>query len=70
TERPGEKVAYYKIANHYKWALDELFIKHDFRRVIILEDDMEIAPDFFDYFKAAAKLLDTDKTIMVVYSWN
>ena len=23
--------------DHYKWALDELFIKHDFRRVIILE---------------------------------
>uniref|UniRef100_A0A453Q8Z7 Alpha-1,3-mannosyl-glycoprotein 2-beta-N-acetylglucosaminyltransferase n=2 Tax=Aegilops tauschii subsp. strangulata TaxID=200361 RepID=A0A453Q8Z7_AEGTS len=70
TERPGENVAYYKIANHYKWALDELFIKHDFRRVIILEDDMEIAPDFFDYFEAAAKLLDTDKSIMAVSSWN
>ncbi|VAI63907.1 unnamed protein product [Triticum turgidum subsp. durum] len=70
TERPGENIAYYKIANHYKWALDELFIKHDFRRVIILEDDMEIAPDFFEYFEAAAKLLDTDKSIMAVSSWN
>uniref|UniRef100_A0A0D9Z0M9 Alpha-1,3-mannosyl-glycoprotein 2-beta-N-acetylglucosaminyltransferase n=1 Tax=Oryza glumipatula TaxID=40148 RepID=A0A0D9Z0M9_9ORYZ len=60
TERPGELIAYYKIAKHYKWALDELFIKHNFARVIILEDDMEIAPDFFDYFEAAAKLLDND----------
>jgi hypothetical protein len=24
-------------------------------------DDMEIAPDFFDYFEAAAALLDKDK---------
>lgn len=24
-------------------------------------DDMEIAPDFFDYFEAAAALLDQDK---------
>ncbi|KAG0520120.1 hypothetical protein BDA96_08G046200 [Sorghum bicolor] len=70
TERPGELTAYYKIAKHYKWALDNLFIKHNFARVIILEDDMEIAPDFFEYFEAAAKLLDNDKTIMAVSSWN
>uniref|UniRef100_A0A0E0K7E0 Alpha-1,3-mannosyl-glycoprotein 2-beta-N-acetylglucosaminyltransferase n=1 Tax=Oryza punctata TaxID=4537 RepID=A0A0E0K7E0_ORYPU len=31
---------------------------------------MQIAPDFFDYFEAAAKLLDNDKTIMAVSSWN
>ncbi|XP_024017655.1 alpha-1,3-mannosyl-glycoprotein 2-beta-N-acetylglucosaminyltransferase isoform X2 [Morus notabilis] len=70
TERPGELIAYYKISRHYKWALDELFYKHSFSRVIILEDDMEIAPDFFDYFEAAAALLDKDKSIMAVSSWN
>ncbi|XP_061355719.1 alpha-1,3-mannosyl-glycoprotein 2-beta-N-acetylglucosaminyltransferase [Gastrolobium bilobum] len=70
TERPGELIAYYKIARHYKWALDQLFYKHNFSRVIILEDDMEIAPDFFDYFEAAAILLDKDKSIMAVSSWN
>ncbi|KAK1324901.1 Alpha-1,3-mannosyl-glycoprotein 2-beta-N-acetylglucosaminyltransferase [Acorus calamus] len=46
-ERPGELIAYYKIAH-----------------------DMEIAPDFFEYFEAAANLLDSDKTIMAVSSWN
>lgn len=70
TERPGELIAYYKIASHYKWALDQLFYKHNFSKVIILEDDMEIAPDFFDYFEAGANLLDTDKTIMAISSWN
>ncbi|CAJ1972934.1 unnamed protein product [Sphenostylis stenocarpa] len=70
TERPGELIAYYKIARHYKWALDQLFYKHNFSRVIILEDDMDIAPDFFDYFEAAAALLDKDKSIMAVSSWN
>ncbi|AQK43231.1 Alpha-13-mannosyl-glycoprotein 2-beta-N-acetylglucosaminyltransferase [Zea mays] len=69
TERPGELTAYYKIAKHYKWALDNLFIKHNFARVIILEDDMEIAPDFFDYFEAAAKLLDNDKYVMLLYAF-
>ncbi|KAL0764034.1 hypothetical protein Bca101_080185 [Brassica carinata] len=70
TERPGELIAYYKIARHYKWALDQLFYKHKFSRVIILEDDMEIAPDFFDYFEAAARLMDRDETIMAASSWN
>ncbi|CAN1805208.1 Alpha-1,3-mannosyl-glycoprotein 2-beta-N-acetylglucosaminyltransferase [Linum perenne] len=60
-DNPGELIAYYKIARHYKWALDQLFYKHKFNRVIILEDDMEIAPDFFQYFEAAASLLDKDK---------
>ncbi|KAL6270981.1 hypothetical protein ACE6H2_027892 [Prunus campanulata] len=70
TDRPGELIAYYKIARHYKWALDGLFYKHNFSQVIILEDDMEIAPDFFDYFESAAALLDKDKSIMAVSSWN
>ncbi|PIA56872.1 hypothetical protein AQUCO_00700911v1, partial [Aquilegia coerulea] len=70
TERAGELIAYYKIASHYKWALDELFYKHNFSRVIILEDDMEISVDFFDYFEAAATLLENDKTILAVSSWN
>ncbi|XP_019266398.1 PREDICTED: alpha-1,3-mannosyl-glycoprotein 2-beta-N-acetylglucosaminyltransferase isoform X1 [Nicotiana attenuata] len=70
TERPGELIAYYKIARHYKWALDQLFYKHNFSRVIILEDDMEIAPDFFDFFEAGATLLDRDKSIMAISSWN
>ncbi|CAN1805205.1 Alpha-1,3-mannosyl-glycoprotein 2-beta-N-acetylglucosaminyltransferase [Linum perenne] len=69
-DNPGELIAYYKIARHYKWALDQLFYKHKFNRVIILEDDMEIAPDFFQYFEAAASLLDKDKSIMAVSSWN
>ncbi|XP_071715560.1 alpha-1,3-mannosyl-glycoprotein 2-beta-N-acetylglucosaminyltransferase-like [Rutidosis leptorrhynchoides] len=70
TERPGELIAYYKIARHYKWALDQLFYKHNFNRVIILEDDMEISPDFFSYFEAGADLLDKDKSIMAISSWN
>ncbi|XP_028068181.1 alpha-1,3-mannosyl-glycoprotein 2-beta-N-acetylglucosaminyltransferase-like isoform X4 [Camellia sinensis] len=32
--------------------------------------DMEISPDFFDYFEAAVALLESDKSIMAVSSWN
>uniref|UniRef100_A0A803LGS7 Alpha-1,3-mannosyl-glycoprotein 2-beta-N-acetylglucosaminyltransferase n=1 Tax=Chenopodium quinoa TaxID=63459 RepID=A0A803LGS7_CHEQI len=64
------KVPTFYIPGHYKWALDKLFYKHNFSKVIILEDDMEIAPDFFEYFEAAAGLLDRDRSIMAVSSWN
>ncbi|CAM6100795.1 unnamed protein product [Calypogeia fissa] len=69
TPRPAPHLlAYYKIASHYKWALSKLF--SEFQRVIILEDDMEIAPDFFDYFEATGALLDNDMSLMAVSSWN
>jgi len=29
-----------------------------------ISDDMDIAPDFFDYFEAAATLLDKDKYVL------
>lgn len=31
---------------------------------LLKTDDMEIAPDFFDYFEAAAALLEKDKYVM------
>ncbi|CAM6034403.1 unnamed protein product [Sphagnum compactum] len=70
TARPGEIIAYYKIASHYRWALTQLFNKRKFERVIILEDDMEIAPDFFKYFEATSHLLDNDRTLLAVSAWN
>ncbi|CAN0542781.1 unnamed protein product, partial [Ectocarpus sp. 12 AP-2014] len=39
-------------------------------KVIILEEDLEIAPDFFEYFSAMAPLLDSDETLMAVSAWN
>ncbi|KAG0557639.1 hypothetical protein KC19_11G145500 [Ceratodon purpureus] len=70
TRNPGEMVAYYKIARHYKFALSELFDVRGFQKVIILEDDMEIAPDFFEYFEATSTVLDCDKSVVAVSSWN
>ena len=35
-----------------------------------LQDDMELAPDFFTYFEAMAPLLDADNMLMCISSWN
>ena len=37
-------------------------------RVIILEEDLQIAPDFFEFFASTAHMLDTDKDLLGMYS--
>ncbi len=36
----------------------------------MMQDDMELAPDFFSYFEATSALLEKDKTLFCVSSWN
>ncbi|XP_077577934.1 alpha-1,3-mannosyl-glycoprotein 2-beta-N-acetylglucosaminyltransferase a [Stigmatopora nigra] len=59
---------YYKIARHYKWALKQVFAKY--KAVIIVEDDLEVAPDFFEYFSATLPLLRSDPNLWCVSAWN
>ncbi|CAG2229343.1 MGAT1 [Mytilus edulis] len=61
---------YYKIARHYKWALDQIFHKFNYTAVIIVEDDLEYSPDFFDYFSATYPILKADPTLWCVSAWN
>ena len=35
-----------------------------------MQDDMELAPDFFTYFEALAPMLDEDDMLMCISSWN
>ncbi|KAL9656004.1 hypothetical protein ABK040_007625 [Willaertia magna] len=62
---------YYSIAQHYKFGIDNVFSTDPtFDRIIILEEDLEIAPDFFDYFNRMSTLLDKDTTILCISAWN
>jgi alpha-1,3-mannosyl-glycoprotein beta-1,2-N-acetylglucosaminyltransferase len=69
---------YYFLSTHFKWALDRVFGFSDEAPVsgrvpdalILLEDDLEIAPDFFEYFTATLPLLLKDPTLMCVSAWN
>ncbi|CAJ0947017.1 unnamed protein product, partial [Mesorhabditis belari] len=61
---------YNKIATHYKWALDKMFFERGYSHVIITEEDLDIAPDFFLYFAATKRLLKEDETIWCISAWN
>eukprot|EP01052_Picozoa_sp_SAG31_P018670 SAG31_NODE_1332_length_8743_cov_20.800810_5_plen_257_part_00 len=46
---------YARLARHYKWALSEILSTNApkaFKRAIIVEEDLQIADDFFEYFAA------------------
>lgn len=61
---------YFKIARHYGWALNQTFFNFNFDSVIIVEDDLDIAPDFFEYFLGTYPILLKDPTLWCVSAWN
>lgn len=61
---------YYKIARHYGWALNQTFHVFNYDTVIIVEDDLEFAPDFFEYFLALYPILKSDSTLYCISAWN
>ena len=42
----------------------------NYKQVIIVEDDLEVSPDFFDYFEAALPILKSDPSLWCVSAWN
>ncbi|KAJ0055148.1 hypothetical protein NL108_011176 [Boleophthalmus pectinirostris] len=61
---------YYKIARHYRWALNQIFNSFGYSSVVIVEDDLEVAPDFFEYFRALYPILRDDASLWCVSAWN
>jgi len=65
-------LGYYKLSRHYKFALSkvfELFPNAD--GVIIIEDDLEVSPDFLTFFKSLAPLLlDPAENLYCLSAWN
>ncbi|KAL0484649.1 alpha-1,3-mannosyl-glycoprotein beta, partial [Acrasis kona] len=69
--KPLAPEGYYSLAQHYKFAIDKIFnLNKAFKKIIILEEDIEVAVDFFDYFSATAPLLDKDTSLFCVSAWN
>ncbi|XP_063370757.1 alpha-1,3-mannosyl-glycoprotein 2-beta-N-acetylglucosaminyltransferase-like [Cydia amplana] len=61
---------YYKIARHLRFALNHVFKTLRHEAVIIVEDDLVISPDFYEYFQGTYPLLLKDSSIWCVSAWN
>lgn len=63
-------MGYVYIAQHFGFAMRKMFDEFGFQQVIFLEEDMEIAPDFFSYFGAMLPILRDDPKLYCVSAWN
>jgi len=61
---------YFKIARHYGWALNQTFNIMNYKQVIIVEDDLEVSPDFYEYFSATLSILREDSSVWCISAWN
>ncbi|XP_061165551.1 alpha-1,3-mannosyl-glycoprotein 2-beta-N-acetylglucosaminyltransferase-like isoform X1 [Saccostrea echinata] len=61
---------YYKLSRHYKWALNQVFHTYNHSAVIIVEDDLDVSPDFYEYFSATFPILHQDPSLWCVSAWN
>jgi len=61
---------YFKISRHYRWGLKQIFRTFNHTAVIIVEDDLDVAPDFYEYFSSTYDLLKNDPTLWCVSAWN
>lgn len=67
-------LGYKALAQHYHWGLETVFsgIENYPRpeRLIVLEEDLLISHDFFDYFAYMAPYLDKDESLLAVSAFN
>lgn len=64
-------VAYYRIAKHYRWAIDQMFTNFvQLEHVIILEDDLVFSKDIFEYFLTFRGLYEQDTSLYCISAWN
>ncbi len=60
-----------RISQHYKASLTATFnLFPDAEYAIVLEEDLDVAPDFFSYFAQTMGLLEEDPTLYCVSAWN
>jgi alpha-1,3-mannosyl-glycoprotein beta-1,2-N-acetylglucosaminyltransferase len=66
--RPDQGYCY--IALHYKSILELFFNCLGAPALLLVEEDLQVAPDFFAYFEATRPLLDRDRSLWCVSAWN
>uniref|UniRef100_T1IT97 Protein O-linked-mannose beta-1,2-N-acetylglucosaminyltransferase n=1 Tax=Strigamia maritima TaxID=126957 RepID=T1IT97_STRMM len=60
-----------RISQHYKASLTATFnLYPEAKYVIIIEEDLDIAPDFFSYFSQTLRLFEEDPSVYCVSAWN
>lgn len=64
-------VANARVSQNYRSSLSAVFaFNPDAKFAIVVEDDLQVSPDFFQYFSQTVELLDSDPSLYCVSAWN
>ncbi|XP_055335252.1 protein O-linked-mannose beta-1,2-N-acetylglucosaminyltransferase 1-like [Paramacrobiotus metropolitanus] len=60
-----------RISQHYKSSLTTMFARHPLAEyAIVLEEDLEVSPDFFHFVVQTVPLLREDASLYCISAWN
>ncbi|KAK7487497.1 hypothetical protein BaRGS_00021199, partial [Batillaria attramentaria] len=60
-----------RISQHYKASLTATFnLYPDAQYAIVIEEDLDVSPDFFNYFSQTRHLLEEDESLYCISAWN
>ena len=59
-----------RLARHFGWTFNTVFQETDCDGFVVIEDDLELSPDFLNYFKTAIPFLKSDPTLITASLWN
>ncbi|XP_042888584.1 protein O-linked-mannose beta-1,2-N-acetylglucosaminyltransferase 1-like [Penaeus japonicus] len=70
-DNPAPLGSIHRVNQHIKFSLETVFKMHpEADKAIILEDDLNLAPDFISYFHQTALLMRFDESIAIVNAYN
>ncbi|KAK7101018.1 protein O-linked-mannose beta-1,2-N-acetylglucosaminyltransferase 1-like [Littorina saxatilis] len=60
-----------RISQHYKASLTATFnLYPEAQFAIVIEEDLDVSPDFFNYFSQTRELLEEDPSLYCISAWN
>ncbi|XP_037081719.1 protein O-linked-mannose beta-1,2-N-acetylglucosaminyltransferase 1-like [Pollicipes pollicipes] len=60
-----------RIGFNYRYTIEQAFnMFPDAEKLVLLEEDLEVAPDFLSYFQQTHHLLDKDVSLYCISAWN
>lgn len=60
-----------RISQHYKASLTAIFNLYPTAKyAIIIEEDLDVSPDFFNYFSQTVRILEEDDSVYCISAWN
>ena len=60
-----------RVSQNYRASLSAIFgFNPNANYAIVIEDDLQVSPDFFQYFSQTIELLDIDSSLYCISAWN